>query len=262
MQTLDINCHQDAKPGVLTAEVAAGGKVDLFWADWPHNIGPVLTYIANCNGDCSQADKATLKWIKIDEAGCENGVWAGKKLMENNFTWTTTVPSTIAPGNYVFRNEIINLHSGVEPNGAQLYPQRMNVEIVGGGSDVPEGTLGVDVYHADDAGILFDPYAKGMEVYPLPGPPLYVASSGSAPVASPISAQVPAASATSPPVPSVNATVPTATNTPIIKSSIVPTLKPTTLVTRIASQTAKATSSQTGYVGSYCGTYNKSGDCE
>jgi cellulase len=86
MQTLDINCHQDAKPGVLTAEVAAGGKVDFFWADWPHNTGPVLTCIANRNGDCSDADKATLKWIKIDEAGYENDVWAGQKLMDNNFT--------------------------------------------------------------------------------------------------------------------------------------------------------------------------------
>ncbi|KAH7130486.1 glycoside hydrolase, partial [Dendryphion nanum] len=173
MSTQDINCHKNAAPGVLTAEVAAGGTIDFFWADWPHNQSPVLTYIAPCNGDCATVDKSTLEWIKIDEAGWD-GEWAGQKLMNNNFTWTTTVPSTIAAGNYVFRNEIINLHSGVKPNGAQLYPQCMNVKITGSGTDRPKGTLAVNFYKPDDAGILFDGASKNIIEYPIPGPPLYI----------------------------------------------------------------------------------------
>lgn len=175
MKTLDINCHVDAEPGALMASVAAGGEVGFFWADWPHNVGSVLTYIAACGGDCAFADKSALKWVKIDEAGFD-GEWAGQKLMDNNFTWTTTVPSTIAAGNYVFRNEIINLHSGAEPNGAQLYPQCVNIEITGSGTDSPKGVLGVDLYRADDAGILFDPYTEPLN-YILPGPALYVIGS-------------------------------------------------------------------------------------
>ncbi|KAI9038565.1 lytic polysaccharide monooxygenase auxiliary activity family 9 protein [Aspergillus affinis] len=171
LRTLDINCHVNAEPGVLTAQVAAGGKVDFFWPDWPHNIGPVLTYIAACTGDCASADKSTLKWVKIDESGYD-GKWAGQKLIDNNFTWTTTVPENIAAGNYVFRNEIINLHSGAESNGAQLYPQCVNIEITGSGSETPEGVLGINLYKADDPGILFDPYAETID-YPLPGPSLY-----------------------------------------------------------------------------------------
>jgi lytic cellulose monooxygenase (C1-hydroxylating) len=136
MNTLDINCHVNAEPGALTAQVAGGGKVDFFWPDWPHDVGPVLTYIASCGGDCASADKSALSWVKIDEAGYD-GQWAAEKLMNNNFTWTTTVPSTIAPGNYVFRHEIINLHSGAEQNGAQLYPQCVNIEITGTGTDTP-----------------------------------------------------------------------------------------------------------------------------
>ncbi|KAM0324799.1 hypothetical protein ACHAQA_007765 [Verticillium albo-atrum] len=174
MDTLDINCHVNAEPGALTAQVAAGGKVDFFWPEWPHNVSPVLTYIASCGGDCSSVDKSALKWIKIDEAGYD-GQWAAEKLIANNFTWTTSVPSTLAPGNYVFRNEIINLHSGAEQNGAQLYPQCVNIEITGTGTDTPEGVPGVELYKADDAGILFDPYLKGMSFYPIPGPALYVA---------------------------------------------------------------------------------------
>ncbi|KAI9042363.1 lytic polysaccharide monooxygenase auxiliary activity family 9 protein [Aspergillus affinis] len=155
LQTLHINCHVNAEPGVLTAQVAAGGKVDFFWPDWPHNVGPVLTYIVACTGDCLQTSPLL-----------------GQKLMDNNFTWTTTVPENIAAGNYVFRNEIINLHSGAELNGAQLYPQCVNIEITGSGTETPEGVLGISLYKADDPGILFDPYGKTID-YPLPGPALY-----------------------------------------------------------------------------------------
>ncbi|KAF5612773.1 glycosyl hydrolase family 61 [Fusarium sp. NRRL 25303] len=172
MSTLDINCHVNAEPGALTAQVAAGGKVDFFWPDWPHEVGPVLTYIAACGGDCASVEKSSLSWVKIDEAGYD-GQWAAEKLINNNFTWTTTVPSTVAPGNYVFRHEIINLHSGAEQNGAQLYPQCVNIEITGTGTDTPQGVPGVELYKAQDAGILFDPYAKDMSTYPIPGPALY-----------------------------------------------------------------------------------------
>ncbi|KAI6774703.1 hypothetical protein HG530_001461 [Fusarium avenaceum] len=226
MNTLDINCHVNADPGALTAQVAGGGTVDFFWPDWPHDVGPVLTYIASCGGNCASADKSALSWVKIDEAGYD-GQWAAEKLMKNNFTWTTTVPSTIAPGNYVFRHEIINLHSGGEQNGAQLYPQCVNIEITGTGTDTPQGVLGVELYKADDAGILFDPYAKDMSSYPIPGPALYVAgSSATAPVPVPIGS-VPAGSLPSGDVdlPEVTAVAPTATPTPLA-------IVPTTLSTR------------------------------
>ncbi|KAJ4056081.1 hypothetical protein NW756_002774 [Fusarium oxysporum] len=152
-------------PGLL--RVAAGGKVDFFWPEWPHDVGPVLTYIAACGGDCASAERSALSWVKIDEAGYD-GQWVAEKLMNNNFTWTATVPSTIAPGNYVFRHEIINLHSGAEKNGAQLYPQCVNIEITGTGTDTPQGVPGVELYKADDAGILFDPTPKTFPAESLP----------------------------------------------------------------------------------------------
>ncbi|CRK15781.1 hypothetical protein BN1723_010783, partial [Verticillium longisporum] len=111
--TSDIACHIKSAPGATTASVAAGGKVDFFWSDWPEShFGPVFTYVANCGGDCSAADKATLEWVKIDEAGynAETKKWAATDLIANNNTWTTTVPATLAAGNYVFRHEIIAMH--------------------------------------------------------------------------------------------------------------------------------------------------------
>lgn len=108
--TSDINCHINAKPGSLTKTVKAGGTIDFQWTVWPHDIGPVLTYVAKCSGDCAEADKSALLWVKIDAEGWypDTKTWASGKLIDNNSTWTTTVPSTLAPGNYVFRHESKN----------------------------------------------------------------------------------------------------------------------------------------------------------
>lgn len=234
MKSLDINCHVDAEPGALTASVAAGGEVGFFWADWPHNVGPVLTYIAACNGDCASADKSALKWVKIDEAGFD-GEWAGQKLMDNNFTWTTVVPSTIAAGNYVFRNEIINLHSGAEANGAQLYPQCVNIEITGAGTDNPEGVLGVDLYNTDDAGILFDPYDEPAN-YVIPGPDLY--TGGTLPVTGNTTAELPTSSN------SINPTVATSSNTVTVTSETAAVISTSAAVVSTAASTGFSTSTR------------------
>ena len=31
---------------------------------WPHSIGPVMVYMANCNGDCTDADTSELEWVR------------------------------------------------------------------------------------------------------------------------------------------------------------------------------------------------------
>lgn len=108
--TTNISCHKNAAPGALTATVSAGGSVTFQWpATWPHPYGPILTYIASCNGDCSTADKSTLSWVKIDESGIDytTQVWASQVLINQGGTWTTKVPSSLKAGNYVFRHEII-----------------------------------------------------------------------------------------------------------------------------------------------------------
>jgi hypothetical protein len=92
--------------------------------------------------------------------------------MRNGNTWKVTIPSDIAPGNYVLRHEIIALHGAGSPNGAQLYPQCINFEVSGGGSARPSGTVGTSLYRANDPGILFNIYGNPTS-YPIPGPRLY-----------------------------------------------------------------------------------------
>lgn len=144
------------------------------WNGWPHNLGPVLNYVAACNGDCATIDKTTLKWVKIDQYGIDYAtqVWGAGKLMAQNNTWTSQIPASLKSGNYVFRHEIIAAHGAGSANGAQAYPQCFNIAITGGGSATPTGTLGTALYKADDPGILFNPYTT-ITSYAMPGPTLW-----------------------------------------------------------------------------------------
>jgi hypothetical protein len=198
----DIICHKDATPGAISADIKAGGKIELQWTEWPESHhGPVITYLANCNGDCSSVDKTALEFFKIDEAGLISdsnvpGTWASDNLISANNSWTVTIPSAIAAGNYVLRHEIIALHSAGESNGAQNYPQCINLKVTGGGSDVPSGTLGTKLYTNTDPGILVNIYTA-LSSYTIPGPALYSgASSGSATAAATTTAAATAAATT------------------------------------------------------------------
>jgi hypothetical protein len=180
--TGDIICHKEAKPGAISANVAAGGSIKWDWTEWPESHhGPVITYMAKCDGDCASVDKSTLKFFKVDESGLIDGSsapgqWASDKLISDGNSWEVTVPSSIAAGNYVMRHEIIALHSAGNKNGAQNYAQCTNLKVTGGGSDNPEGTLGTALYTPTDPGILVSIY-QNLPNYQIPGPALYKAGS-------------------------------------------------------------------------------------
>jgi hypothetical protein len=177
----DIICHRNANPVSQSAKVEAGGTVELQWTEWPESHhGPVIDYLANCRGSCADVDKTALKFNKIDEAGLYSnstipwtvGRYASDKLIADGHKWTVKIPSYVAPGNYVLRHEVIALHSAYDPNGAQNYPQCINLEITGQGTDdLSSGTPGQSLYKADEPGILTTIYQDIN--YIIPGPPLY-----------------------------------------------------------------------------------------
>ena len=176
----DIICHRDATPGGISAPIKAGGKVELQWTEWPESHkGPVINYLAKCDGDCSSADKASLKWFKIEAEGLlEGNKWASDALIANNNSASVTIPTSIAPGNYVLRHEIIALHSANNKDGAQNYPQCFNLKVTGGGSDSPAGVAGTSLYKDTDPGILVNIYSN-LKSYVIPGPAVYSAGSSS-----------------------------------------------------------------------------------
>ncbi|KAK2037916.1 glycoside hydrolase, partial [Colletotrichum somersetense] len=175
----DIICHRGAKNAALTAKVAAGDKLTAFWDTWPaSHSGPVIDYLAPCGDDCSTVDKSSLEFFKIQEAGLSNGKWASDELVANNNSWTATIPTSLKPGKYVWRHEIIALHSAGQEDGAQNYPQCLNIEVTGSGSELPAGVKGTALYTPKDAGILVSIY-NNLSKYQIPGPAMPAAFGGS-----------------------------------------------------------------------------------
>jgi len=175
--TSDLACHKSAKPGNQVVPVAAGQNITFIWNTWPDtHKGPVTDYIAKCpNNDCTKATAAGLSFVKIDQMGLLNdnpppGTWATDSLIANKFSWSSKIPSTLAPGQYVIRHEIIALHAAGSANGAQAYPQCINIQVTGSGSaTLPAGHTGAGLYGASDPGILIDIYSK-ISNYIIPGP--------------------------------------------------------------------------------------------
>jgi hypothetical protein len=224
----NIICHKDAKPGAIEASVKAGGSVELQWTEWPESHhGPVITYLANCNGECTNVDKTTLEFFKIDEGGLINddsvpGTWASDDLISNNNSRTITVPSGIASGNYVLRHEIIALHSAGNTNGAQNYPQCINLKVTGGGSDSPSGVKGTALYKNTDPGISVNIY-QSLSTYEIPGPALYTgAASGSGASATSAPASVVASSTAAPTAASIESASSSVSVAPVRSPSPIP----------------------------------------
>ncbi|CAM1505820.1 Fc.00g114570.m01.CDS01 [Cosmosporella sp. VM-42] len=179
----DIICHKGALNAKGHAQVAAGDSIYIQWDTWPESHhGPVLDYLASCGtSGCESVDKEALKFFKIDEVGLVDGSaapgqYGADELIANGNGWLVEIPSSIKPGFYVLRHEIIALHSAGQENGAQNYPQCFNLEITGSGTEQPEGTLGTELYKADDEGILFNIYTT-LSDYPVPGPTVIAGAS-------------------------------------------------------------------------------------
>jgi hypothetical protein len=190
----DMICRHDGQPAPNSAPIAAGQIVDFSWtsADLERNPdgwsqghrGPVITYLASCHGPCDKVDKTTLRWVKIAEAGLisgpanRDGVWATDLLRQGNNS--AMIPPSIAPGNYVIRNEIIALHRAnlAEP---EFYMACANIEVTKGGSDdlSDKGVPATELYNREDEQIYgFSIYESTDSTWPIPGPPLYQGASG------------------------------------------------------------------------------------
>ncbi|KAH9939349.1 glycosyl hydrolase family 61-domain-containing protein [Epithele typhae] len=182
-----LACNDDGKSGALqlTATAVAGQPITAYWNQvWPHPYGPMLTYLAQCPGStCTGVDASTLSWFKIDQSGLisgtvGNGYWGSGKMIDQNSTWTTTIPASVPSGNYLIRFETIALHS----LPAQLYPECAQLTITGGGSRQPTASELVKFpggYSNSDPGLNVDLYSNAALTntnYIIPGPPLYGSS--------------------------------------------------------------------------------------
>ncbi|KAH9929537.1 cellulose-growth-specific protein [Epithele typhae] len=166
--------------GQQSATVPAGSDVVAYWNNpWPHTIGPVMVYMASCGGSCTDADPTSLEWFKIDEAGLisgdlPTGLWGMSELVNDNSSWTTTIPASLAPGEYFIRHELLAIHTSDQP---QFYPECAQLILTGSGSATPSGDYLVKfpgAYSMSDPGVGIDVYSQpGVTNYTIPGPAVW-----------------------------------------------------------------------------------------
>ncbi|KAL5508486.1 hypothetical protein ACEPAH_6105 [Sanghuangporus vaninii] len=168
-----INCGPSAEPAAVVADASPGSTLEFDWGDWPHNTGPILTYLASCgDSTCDQFDASDAQWFKIDQAGKKSGSseWYQQDIM-NGQSYSTKLPNNLASGQYLVRHEIIGLHLAQSSGGAEFYPSCSQINVVGDGTATPSSDELVSfpgAYSDNDPGILVNAFNN--DDYDFPGP--------------------------------------------------------------------------------------------
>jgi len=180
-QNRNVNCGSGAKPASLILDAMPGSKLTFNWrgadgSKWPHNTGPILTYMASCGSTtCDKFDPINAQWFKIQQDGRKaNGDWEQVDLFNGGVS-SATIPKTLAPGNYMVRHEIIALHLATQPGGAEFYEGCAQLRVGGDQTGAPSPNELVSLpgaYSDNDPGI-FDPNVFDTQsTYTFPGPPV------------------------------------------------------------------------------------------
>lgn len=192
LTSTDLVCNTaGGTPASDFVSAAAGDKVTFEWyhdsraddiIDSSHK-GPIITYIAEYFEDTG----ASSIWTKIDEAGYDSSsdTWAVDTLIAAGGKWNFTLPSNLAAGKYMIRQEIIALHEAdtcyatAGSRGAQFYPNCVQFDITGTGSGTSdEGFNFNSNYSCADPGIEFNLYGS-FDSYTIPGPAVESSLGGS-----------------------------------------------------------------------------------
>ncbi|KAJ8090224.1 hypothetical protein PM082_018819 [Marasmius tenuissimus] len=208
---------QEAGAAPAVAQVNAGDEVKWQWEGathelendgWPtgtfvHAMGPIITYIGSCNGDCKSVDASQIGWQKIDFAGLNpgniidhlrssmekkpepyrsDGLWALASMIENGSSYTSKIPSELKKGQYMLRSELAAVHNPWNGNygtGPQNYVGCLQVEVVNGGdTELPYGTKAGSLY-ATDGDLAHYSVFTSPASFPEVGPGMWNGASGS-----------------------------------------------------------------------------------
>ncbi|KAH0610638.1 uncharacterized protein H6S33_012165 [Morchella sextelata] len=201
----NIRCNNAGETSQLSATIAAGTDITAVWTQWTHAEGPVTVYMAKCPASCADFDGSGAVWFKIDEAGLLSGTinkgeW-GNGIILKTLKWTTTIPASLTPGNYIIRHEVLALHQELTP---QFYPECAQLTVTGSGTASPSGSYLVSLpgaFSMSDPGVSVRITSDTSTTYIVPGPAVWPGTgsgTGTTPVVtSAVSSAAPAASTSS-----------------------------------------------------------------
>ncbi|GKT51165.1 putative endo-beta-1,4-glucanase D [Colletotrichum spaethianum] len=194
--------HKDSN----VISVPAGAKVGAWWGhviggaqggnDPDHPIAashkgnghdpirPIIVYLAKVDNAASTGTSG-LKWFKVAEAGLSGSTWAVDTMISNGGWHYFTLPSCVAPGDYLLRVELIALHGASVQGEAQFYMECAQIRVTGSGNKVGSEFVSFPgAYAASHPGILVSIYdntgkpTNGGRAYSIPGPAIITCSGG------------------------------------------------------------------------------------
>ncbi|KAF7904222.1 hypothetical protein EAF00_001556 [Botryotinia globosa] len=146
LTSTDLRCNVGGTVGVSgVCSVAAGGNVTVEMHQQPEDrscaneaiggahYGPVILYMSKVSNAAN--DTGAGSWFKVDQEGYD------RTLNANCGKRSFIIPSTLAPGDYLLRAEVIALHVASSVGGAQLYLSCFQLRVTGSGSKNTTGVL-------------------------------------------------------------------------------------------------------------------------
>ncbi|TFK24563.1 hypothetical protein FA15DRAFT_411262 [Coprinopsis marcescibilis] len=186
-----IICGTNAGRATQVAEAYPGEEVLFNWGTWPHNTGPIITYMASCGQTgCDQFNAANARWFKIAQVGKKQGSydWHQNDL-RSGAPGRAVIPRNLAPGNYLIRHEIIALHLASTVGGAEFYPSCSQLRVGGQGTGYPAENELVSfpgAYYDEHPGLVVPGVFEVGFQYQFPGPAIaQLGGSGPAPAPAP-----------------------------------------------------------------------------
>jgi cellulase len=139
--------------------------------------GPISTYMARVD-NAATATTTNLKWFKIHEDAFNpsTGKWGVDNMIAQKGWAYANIPTCLAPGQYLLRQELLALHSAYGSMGAQFYQSCAQLNVSGSGSFVPSQTVSIPgAYQQNDPSILIQIWVNsvpdnGRKPYQAPGP--------------------------------------------------------------------------------------------
>jgi len=191
-------------PGIPAAQYPLNSDGEKVGVTDVSHMGPCAVYAKKVS-DSLTATGPGDGWFKISEDGLDaKGVFCTTRLREADAPMPATIPSTLEPGDYLLRAEMLTLNNaGPKSIGGeeqpQFYPGCVQVTVEGtDGSAKPESTVSIPGYLTlSSPGLIFDVWnspSNTFSNYPMPGPKPLVASGNSS---TPVSASASASAASS-----------------------------------------------------------------
>ncbi|KAF8851049.1 hypothetical protein BDZ45DRAFT_751061 [Acephala macrosclerotiorum] len=108
--------------------------------------------------------------------GCTNVLGTSSPVMAkardavvySKLAWTSTIPKSLTPGNYLIRHKLLALR---QSNTPQFYPECAQIVVTGSGTQVPSGAFLTSIpgyATASDPGVLIDIYSSKATTYTCP----------------------------------------------------------------------------------------------